>query len=237
MGAIGQDHLLNVQELRHSDTQIQNLYNSLFMTELPEASITPDYTNREETQFTIRAQAEGVAMIFAKLDDASSENLDTIPLFDDGAHQDSLAADGIFGNIWTTSPMTKGLSLGLTTISPENDTLNWPGLLQQIPTFGPVDATDLLVSSDNINRDGKINPGENIRLTARVGNPSNQNIEHLKILISTNDPWVDVQDRSQSLDFLSAQDTLNAVYDAQNPQTFSAFQIAADASEDHLIEL
>lgn len=236
IGAIGEDHLLSVAELKKADSQIQTLYNSFFMTSFPTTTIKSDYSNKQQTKFTIQAWASTATEVRAQFTAPSGNIIDTLPLFDDGAHQDSLAGDGLFGNVWTTAPRADGVSLGLITISLENDTLSWPRLLQQIPTFGPVEAISLLIRSDNINSDGQINPGENIHLSAQVGNAGIRNIQSLKILITTNDPWVEVQDRGQSLNFLSAQDTVTVVYDFQNPETFSAFQIATDFPPGHLIE-
>lgn len=236
IGAMGEDNLLSVARLKETDAQIQSFYNGLLMTSFPSVSVAPDYSNEEQTQFTIQSRASGATEILAQFTDAFGATIETIPLFDDGVHQDSLVGDGLFGNVWTTSPMTEGLSLGLVTISPENDTLSWPRLLQQIPTFGPVEAVNLLLSSDNINSDGQINPGENILLSARVGNAGTQTVESLKILISTEDPWVEVQDPAQSLNLLPNQDTVTVTFDIQNPETFAMFQILPDPPPEHLIE-
>lgn len=236
IGASGGDHILSVAELQKATGQIQTLAKSLFRATFPTVSVAPDYSDKQQTQFSIQAQAQGASTVLATFTNPAGTTLATFPLFDDGAHQDSLAGDGLFGNVWTSAPLAEGLSLGLVTISPENDTLAWPRLLQQISTFGPVEAVNLLLSSDNINSDGQTNPGENILLSARVGNAGIQSVESLKILISTEDPWVEVQDPAQSLEVLPDQDTVTVAFDLENPETFSRFQIAPDAPPGHLIE-
>ncbi|MCZ6819453.1 MAG: hypothetical protein O7G31_08180 [Calditrichaeota bacterium] len=106
---------------------------------------------------------------------------------------------------------------------------------QQIPTFGEIEALQLLVVSDNINSDGKINPGENIRVTARLGNASLQPVAGLKILLSTDDEWVKTIDAQQALGVLPAADTVAVAYDAQDAETFSSFEVLPGAPEDHII--
>ena len=49
----------------------------------------------------------------------------------------------------------------------------WERIAENISTSGPVEVTDFLVGSDNLNRDGAINPGEDVRFTIEISNKGN----------------------------------------------------------------
>ncbi|NIR47642.1 hypothetical protein GWO43_04255, partial [candidate division KSB1 bacterium] len=234
IGATGADHLLSVADLKQASDHIQSIYNSLFTSTVPNVTVAPEYFE-DETRFTIQAQAPDAREVLAQFSASSGKLAKTLPLFDDGAHHDSLANDGIWGNQWTTEIQHQGLSLGLVTIN--TDSLNWPRLVQQIPTFGPVETLKLRVSSDNINSDGQINPGENVHLSALVGNGSKRLLGSLKLRLETEDPWVTVQNPSQEMPALNTRDTTAVVYDLDNPESYFALQFDPATPPSHVVDV
>lgn len=223
--AVGATNLLSIAELRQTASLIQSSSFNNNFPQAPSASVLADFSDKTNTKLTIRAEAQQAEEIIAQLRDPAGGLAATLSLFEEA---------GEWFATWTTKPLQSGLSLDLQTVI-GSDTLNWPSVLQNITTIGEVEAVRLMVVSDNINSDGKANPGENIRISAQLGNASLQTVNSVTIALETNDPWVKIEGNPQEVLTLPPQDTLAIGYNPQDPTTFITLQIAPGVPADHVV--
>ena len=76
-----------------------------------------------------------VKSIFESFDQSIS---DTIQLFDDGFHQDSMAGDNLFGGTWPVPNDEKYYKVSVSTFAPDSGYYNVLGDLSRFTTIGPV---------------------------------------------------------------------------------------------------
>lgn len=73
-------------------------------------SVAPQHNSLDRNQDTIRvvvrlAPGASALTFFLELESPEEHPLDTLRLYDDGAHRDSLAADGVYANSWVPGPL------------------------------------------------------------------------------------------------------------------------------------
>lgn len=216
-------------ELKKTSASVQTIYNQLFTTfTTPKVSVQPDYSTKTETQFIVTARTKNAQKVLAQFTQHDGQILTTIELFDNGVPPDSLADDQVFVGRWVTPTQQHGLALNLLTVRSPGDTITWPRIVERIPTFGPVEGLQLVVGSDNINSNGQVNPGENLRFTVQVGNGGPFPLQNLKIRLQSPSPWVTIQDPAIFVQSLAASDTVTTSYDLNNPDTYFAVQFAPE---------
>ncbi|MCH8012260.1 MAG: T9SS type A sorting domain-containing protein [Candidatus Marinimicrobia bacterium] len=68
-----------------------------------EANVSPSYADPGVDSIVVTVQLEGITSgltLFAEIDSLNGSPIDTVQLFDDGAHNDGGVGDSLFGNIW-----------------------------------------------------------------------------------------------------------------------------------------
>ncbi len=172
VGGISEDYLMSAGQMMENDAFAQAAYNTLFSFLPTPLAFTAaaDYINSSQTRIHFRAvnyEADSIHISIKRYDGVP---VGSLRLYDDGAHGDGGAKDGLFCNDWLTTPFPQGLYVDARVSYSGGRTYSWPKIYENLATGGPLRITQFLPASDNLNHDGVANPGENIRYTLTVEN-------------------------------------------------------------------
>jgi|GEM_PF-1164882 len=222
IGGLGGSHLESIVKLRENYAVAYGLQKSLFKDIPTRVSFQANVNYLSETFSRIRFRAVNTdaTEMHLTLRQPSGQILAELDLFDDGNHNDGAAGDGIWGNDYVMPPYPMGLSADLDVTYGSFD-FCWERIAENISTSGPLKISDFFVGSDNLNRNGIVNPGEDVRYTLEITNSSNFNYTALNLVpLSTTMPDV-VQDLKIdrygypiTLDVLPANSSFQWFYDS-----------------------
>ena len=106
-------------------------------------SVSPLYAvpGRDSVVVTIAMGGSAGLSLFAEIETADQAPLDTLPLFDDGAHHDGEVGDSLFGNAWPVPPVEERLyNVDLLVTLVDTDTVSFEfndlGLFTTIGPYG-----------------------------------------------------------------------------------------------------
>lgn len=78
-------------------------------------------------------------------------------------------------------PRSDGLTADLKVIYNSGFQITRERMARHITTGGSVEIREALIGSDNLNEDGQVNPGENVRFTLKLVNSGIQGFESVNI--------------------------------------------------------
>lgn len=230
--AQGNNRLSSVTELKRAACNVRNFYESGFTrTSLPALTHSLTYNSPAgQTTATVRLSEPDAISARAFFVPANGSPLDSIDLYDDGSHSDGAAGDGLWANSWTTVPLPYGVSVDLRIEYVSGQTLTWRTLVTRISTAGPVRVGSYSVASDNVNADGRVNPGENIRYVYSLTNGGAIAFSDLRVKVEgVTDSRVSVTpDEEFQIPSLGAQATASLVYDENDPTSYFSFTVPED---------
>lgn len=230
IAGMGGTHLLSVNELKNIDRTVQSLYDNGLKSVLSNLQVYTDFPSSATTHVTVSAMVkEAGSSVSATFTDSHGAAVASLQLFDDGAHADGQPQDGLFANQMDVAPNPKPFSLNLT-VQAAGQTYKFEHL-RQLTTAGPLTVPTLAISSDNINEDGSINPGENVHLTASLHNGSAFDLQNVSAAFHVSGPIDFQKEVSQSFANVAAASTTTGVYDLGNPDTFVEIQISSTAQD------
>jgi len=214
----GYNRLSSLAQLKEDDRYIQQAFHNQFRS-LPtaKAAVTPG------TSFaTICIQCtpndtdiKGITALIHKYDGLFVANL---VLYDDGAHEDIAANDGIFGNSVSVPLHQEGLCSDL--LLTRRDDTQWKitSAIENLTT-SLLPLTSPIVLSDNLNCDGMVNPGENIRFGFSITNPNTFQISNLKVQAG-DDP------KSSLIPALTSGGIFNFDYNLNDSLSYFSFNVS-----------
>jgi hypothetical protein len=135
-------------------------------------TITTEFVNNYQHNFTANA-------IFINSD---SSSIDSLALYDDGLHGDSLANDGLWGGFINPISEEDFFYVGISTLDTQNGKYFYRGNLTRFTTAGPV-VLDSVSSSDGFGYSFNIKPFVLNKGTTRT-------ITDASIKLICNDPWI-----------------------------------------------
>lgn len=165
IAGFGTNNVTAVTTLRKLARAALTNFPSILMSTPPVARVTVTYPNTTEAHAMVvadvrGAQARGVTAVLRRQNGITAASGS---LFDDGLHGDGAARDGIWGNTLPAPREQSALYLDLTVVDSAMRAARWERVADNIPVSGPLRLMHPRVVSDNINSDGIVNPGENIR--------------------------------------------------------------------------
>jgi len=232
IGGLGGTHLESIIELRENYTVANGLQKSLFQDIPTRVDFKAEVSYLSETFSRIRFRAvnndaSAMRLTLRQPDGLTFAELD---LFDDGNHNDGAANDGIWGNDYVVPPYPMGLSADLN-VTYDGFDFCWERIGENISTSGPVVVSNFFVGSDNLNRDGVVNPGEDVRYTVEISNSCGFDYTALNLIpFSTPQPEtlqnlkIDRQGYPITLDALPANSSYHWLYDSTD-FNYLSFQI------------
>ncbi|MBK7259620.1 MAG: hypothetical protein IPI01_17820 [Ignavibacteriae bacterium] len=171
--ARGADRLASVAALKRGGATLRAMYTSICNGSIPPHMTHVLMRNADQAMLSFRADARGAAVagIQVQLKRYDGTVISTVPLADDGSHQDESAADGIFGGAVQMAPLAQGLYADAVITYANGAIVPWAHIVDNITT-ADVAVSSVVVVSDNINSDGVPNPGEHVRYVVGVRNAS-----------------------------------------------------------------
>lgn len=221
LAAQGVDRLASIAALRAADRIAQEMYNSFFTTARPEFIATVTYPNGTEATISITA-AGGIPdpeQIRVKLFRSNGTMVDSLDLYDDGTHGDAVPGNGIFQNSITLSRERSALSMDAEVFSGATSFLYSP-VVENITTAGNIEILDFTIRSDNLNSNGMVNPGENIRFDFSVLNSTAFVLSDLSVLAIP-----DEQGRTIEINAMAVNEEYTRVYNSNDPLTYFSWNI------------
>jgi hypothetical protein len=221
------NHILSLHTLRSSTRQLHDFYrNRRCVGAAPQFSSALYYPGPDSWAVSLTAGPFAGGTLRAVLEDAEGNVIVSTALADDGRHGDGTAGDGIFGGTITGTNHASAATLSV---------LHDDGREQQswfvrndIPLSGRVRVAAHAVLSDNLNFDGRVNPGENIRLQLRLENRSVAAIDQWHLFFMQGGAAT-VSNPTQhcSLHVEAGEDGFPA-YDGSVSETYLQVQVPAD---------
>ncbi len=184
IAALGGTHISCIADLRSVASVAQSNYGSALSSGIPAPALEVEYPNPFQAEIQLRVQCKetGIQSVTASLWREDNTIVTTIPLFDDGLHDDGMTGDNLWGNGTIIVRETGGLFLRLVVLDSLNRNILWERLLEHIATLGPVETINPRVFSDNLTGDGIVNPGENIRYGFSVANNGLFEAQHVRAM-------------------------------------------------------
>lgn len=230
IGAMGADYLSSVTELRQSAVLAHNLFNSLFKASPPSMTVAVDHgTSNAKLSIVADGRGEGFASMTASLKHHNGSTLASVRLYDDGMHGDGTAGDGVFADTVTVPIQPDGLHLDLSATG-NFGAANWNDVADNITTNGPITLTSVEIEQDNLNQDGRANPGEVVRVS--LGLTNNGLFPATLVRLR---PSGELNGKGITVDAVPAKSTFQQVYSATDENTFFSFQIPS-SSQDSIFE-
>lgn len=225
--AMGLDRLSSVDMLRRVNDLAQQNYTQGWhlMAAIPQA----DFVSPSGTDVTVRAfTSSAITSASFTLKNAAGTTVATADLFDDGAHDDGLSGDLVFGNKVTVTPIAAPLDLNVD-LSDGTQTFSYVDVIP-VTTDGSVTADDLAVMSDHLHQNGQINPGDNVHLVLTATNNGQFTHPGLKAYFYFEGPLDEYTLTSQQLPELAAGSSGSPIYDVYDPATYSVLQVSSTAT-------
>ena len=101
--------------------------------------------------------------LFAEFEASDHTTLDSVRLYDDGAHHDGAADDNLFGNVWPVPPDERLYNIGLKATLNDTEIINYDDLAR-FTTIGPLEYADDSLASRSTETDKTYNPRIYLRL-------------------------------------------------------------------------
>jgi hypothetical protein len=171
MAGFGSNNVTGIATLRKYSHAARSIFQGIQTSSPPKFSTTVSYPNA--TQVNVQIIADGrptnARAITTTLLRQNEQSILSLPTFDDGLHGDSGSSDGIWGNSVMLNREQSALYMNATTIDNLGRTINWEQIYDQLTVSGDLQL-EYRVVSDNLNNDGIVDAGENIRYGISIVN-------------------------------------------------------------------
>ncbi|MBK7259213.1 MAG: hypothetical protein IPI01_15695 [Ignavibacteriae bacterium] len=217
----GTDRLKSITALRSDVRTVQSFHRNLSLGRrmpLVSCSVARD-TARAAVTFHCDARQGPLVAAAIELTTATGWPVATVPLADDGLHDDGAAGDGVWAGMAQVPVQNTGMKAGALLMYPGGETIALGNVLDHITTV-PVSVVSFEVASDNINSDGIANPGENVRYSFSLKNDASLAIPNLA---ATPAPFTG--NGKYTIPVLPAHGQFEPDYDANVPGSYFVFDV------------
>ncbi|MHB1049556.1 MAG: FlgD immunoglobulin-like domain containing protein [Bacteroidota bacterium] len=231
--AQGSNRLESLNRLREYSATLRSFYANDFSG--PAATIQ-SMVRKDSVSLAVSIHTATMEFDTVSIDVVSEQTDEVIAstvLSDNGMNEDARAYDGIFSGTITlpASPIPVRLNAVVTDKNNKKTELN--NLSSKVP-LSQVRVTQPVIYSDDLNADGKINPGENVRYGVTLDNP--HTFSFGTIIISSLDEGVTnyYSAKKVIINTLLGQSSTSIPYnDANYSNTYLAFSLPSDYDGKH----
>ena len=173
VAGLGGDRLASVASLVQTAQLGRAMYDAQFAFPVtPTFSSEVSYPNSSQAKITFTAadRQRDFASMTCSLKQSDGATVADVPLFDDGAHGDGKANDGIFAGSVNVSRRADAMYASATTVPKNRPPLPLAYVGGNITTAGPLQLVNPVIVFDNIGGDGVASPDEYIRYRVTVKN-------------------------------------------------------------------
>lgn len=224
------NNLLSTRALRNAARQLRDIFHNLPMgAQAPvfESSLRHPSADSYEVQVHGGPFPPGTTQVTAVLRSADGAEVQRAALADDGSIGDETAGDGIYGGMLAGSGAVRGADLIL--ISDDgSDTMEW-FMDSELALPGRARARFAAVHSDSPNFDGKVNPGDNVRIGLRLENHSGVDMGPWHLFFRDENAALADRSTMRFHTTVPASGAVEPVYDADDAESYIALSVPADA--------
>lgn len=134
----------------------------------------------------------GVCVVNADFTDYRGALVERLPLYDDGAHDDSLANDGVYANVWHTPLRDEAVHLDLHVKDEQGREHVFAHLVGGLLLTEGWRVLTPIVVADHLNCDGIVNPGEVVKIRLPIVNRFPQEMLALTATVQTLSPLAEL---------------------------------------------
>jgi hypothetical protein len=217
---MGSSYLSSISVLRTLAAVARSSYNGI-MTSAPPI-VNARVTLVPPSQATVSIVADGRparAQSFSTIlrrQDGSVVSI--LQLFDDGLHGDGGPGDGIWGNAVTINREPAALYADANIVDSLSRAFTWEHIYDGITTAGQVKVRSPRIFSDNINNNGEVNPGENVRYGFTVANLTIFPVSALRVM-----PQPEFDGKIRLLPFIAVGSVDSMLYNQTDPLSYFTF--------------
>lgn len=229
VAALGGNRLSSVLVLKATDVFAQAVYDTRFsLPEVPDFSVTVSYPNPTQATITVTSKDErrSFSSLMSSLNAKDGSTVADIPLFDDGAHGDGEANDGVFAGSVTLARRVEPLFLVGSGIPKNGPSSSGGFVADQITTAGIARTLDPVILFDNIDGDGLTSPDEYVRYRVTIRNDTPFDLTSVQIA-----PQDYFQIRANTLPSISAGASVHLDYDPSDASSYLDLQIPVTFTE------
>jgi len=233
-GAVGDNHLHSVHKLKKDNTKIQAVFNSEFHLGDYQFTLGDPVNGNRNIQVTVETDGIPTGAVCI-INDYEGNNVINESLFDDGAHDDGDAADGIYSNSFDLPIASGAYNVGLMLNTPEGAIM--VGTLGSVTTDGPIDVSDYQIAADNLNNDGHANPGEYVYFNFEFTNSGIHAHSNLSgnAIFSYDLEWQG--DYYLNIPDLGVNQSGAMDFDLDNPFTYTSVKVPDDAEPGDTLDI
>jgi flagellar hook assembly protein FlgD len=238
---VGHDNnrLSSVLDLRKNTHFVKNGFlNDFKLRVLADTKV--NYASTEQANLEVKVYVEGnktINSVQASIYNYENNFIYQFELFDDGQNNDEIAGDNIFGNFWQTNVSDEVLYLNLKVTDSQSKEWIYEFADYNITLSDSVVLNSIIVVDDHINNDGKINPGELIRLNLNLSNNYSAELKKVMISMETEDPFIKVEKSTMVFDNIAAKQNVIMLYDLNDENSYLSFTVSPDVPDTHTIDL
>jgi hypothetical protein len=238
---VGHDNnrLSSVLDLRKNTNFVKNCFLNNFQLQVL-ADTKINYISTEQAELEIKAFVESeniVTSVQAEIYNYENNFVHQLDLFDDGLHNDEIAGDNIFGNLWQTNVSNEVLYLNLKLTDNQSKDWIYEYTNYNITLSDSIVFNSMAVVDDHLNDDGKINPGELVRINLSLGNNYSTYLKKVMVSIETDDSFIKIEKSTMVFDSIAARENASLLYDLNNENSYLSFTVSPDVPDTHTINL
>ena len=225
-GAVGESHLHSVHKLKKNNTNIQAVFSSGFHLRDYQFTLGDPINGNRNIQVSVETDGVPTGAVCI-INDYEGNNVINESLFDDGAHNDGEAGDGIYSNSFDLPIAPGAYIVSLVLNTPEEDIM--VGALGTVTSDGPIEVSSHQVVVDNLNNDGHVNPGEYVYINFEFTN--NGMYAHSNLSGNATFSYDLEGQRNHYLDIpdLDVNQSGALDFDLENPLTYISVKVPDDA--------
>jgi len=232
VAGMGGSRLESIVEMKKTARLAISLGQNMF-NEIPDANLGLSHPTASEAMMNLTVNVNDIVNeVIVKIFNYDDILEETLILLDDGSSGDGADGDNIWGIEKLVIQKSYGMYANALIISGP-DTTRWDHIIDNITTLGPIEWSDLIIVSDNINEDGIINAGEKIVFSPAIKNGSVLNIGPAAIGTFLFDEYIILQNTTKMTEIDEILPGVTVLGD-----TLSRYFLLADDTPDgHLLNI
>ncbi len=225
VSAQGADRLSSISRLKYDVDQLHTFFRDPAHALPPVLTTNVTYPTATDASIHLTADFKRThpQSVTATLTNGEGLLVADFALFDDGVHADGSPGDGIFGSTFTLPRRSSPISLSLRATDASGINRSWNSLEEGLVTAGHALIKEAKLYSDNINNDGAVNPGENIRYGFTISNETLFPL--LDLQVESGDTHVRIPSIAPATDF-------SFHYDDRDPTSYCTLTLPANFKGD-----
>lgn len=225
VAGLGADRLSSISVMKSIDRAVQQTYSGLFRYGQPVFKAGVSYPNSATAALTSEAigATPRPASISVRVSGLQGSTIASVFLYDDGGHGDGIAGDGRYANTIQIPRQQSAIYLDATLTYNDGNIVTYTSVTDFLTTAGTLSAINPVVFSDNLNSDGNLNPGENIRFGFTAVNGTSFLQSPITCFVPTSQ--TNKIDKVVTLPLLNPGGRSSLSYGSQDPNSYLEFTV------------